>query len=30
MITLVQLFSARDFLPWDDVLDQIAHLGFDG
>lgn len=30
MHTLVQLFSARAFLPWDKVLDQIAHLGFDG
>jgi sugar phosphate isomerase/epimerase/catechol 2,3-dioxygenase-like lactoylglutathione lyase family enzyme len=30
MHTLVQLFSARDFLPWENVLDQITHLGFNG
>lgn len=30
MITLVQLYSARDHLPWESVLDQIAQLGFDG
>jgi sugar phosphate isomerase/epimerase len=30
MKTLVQLFSARDFQPWDSVLDKVQHAGFDG
>ena len=30
MTLTVQLFSARNFLPWDLVLDQIRAAGFDG
>lgn len=30
MTTLVQLFSARTFTPWEPVLDKIKAVGFDG
>lgn len=30
MTSLVQLFSARDFTPWNKVLDQVKAAGFDG
>ncbi|MFP5077720.1 sugar phosphate isomerase/epimerase family protein [Rhizobium sp. YIM 134829] len=30
MTTLVQLFSAREFTPWETVLDQVKAVGFNG
>lgn len=30
MPNLIQLFTCRNFLPWEGVLDQIAAAGFDG